>query len=224
MAALLLLSGICAALDWFAVGAGKRRLELLTKPATLFLLLAWTLSAIPRPGGALGAWLVAGLAFSLLGDVFLLVPERHFVHGLGAFLLAQVAYTIALNAQGLFLDGRSGAAAIAVGLLAIGLHARLRKGLAERGDQRMLAPVTVYLAAVSAMLWSAACATFRLEWPALAGGLVAAGGGLFFASDAVLAWNRFIQPFEGGRLLTRITYHLGQFGLAVGVVLVLLVR
>jgi uncharacterized membrane protein YhhN len=50
---------------------------------------------------------------------------------------------------------------------------------------------------------------------------VATGGALFFASDTILAWNRFVQPFDGARLLTRITYHLGQVGLVVGMSLTL---
>jgi len=52
------------------------------------------------------------------------------------------------------------------------------------------------------------------------------------ASEAIPAMAEFPRGIPaaeflrgiGGRLLTRITYHLGQFGLAVGVVLVLLVR
>ncbi len=218
---LLLLSGGCAGLDWFAVGAGHRRLERLTKPLTLGLLLAWWISAIPRPAPGSTLWFLFGLAFSLVGDIILLLPERHFVYGLAAFLLAQMAYTVGLNASGPVVDGRSIAAALAIVGLAVALRSVLRRGLARRGALTMLAPVTVYLVAVSAMLWSAATAALRPEWPALAGGLVATGGALFFASDAILAWNRFVQPFDGARLLTRIVYHLGQYGLAVGMSLAL---
>jgi len=218
---LLLLGGACAGLDWFAVGAGRPRLERLTKPATLALLLVWWISAIPRPAPASTLWFLFGLAFSLVGDVFLLFPERRFVYGLGAFLLAQVAYTVGLNITGPVVEGRAIAAAAAILALAVVLGSVLRRGLARRGNLGMLAPVTVYLAAVSAMLWSAATAALRPEWPAVAGGLVATGGALFFASDAILAWNRFVQPFDGARLLTHITYHLGQVGLVVGMSLTL---
>jgi uncharacterized membrane protein YhhN len=85
----------------------------------------------------------------------------------------------------------------------------------------MLAPVAVYLVAISAMLWSAACAPLRPGWPGLAAALIAVGGALFFASDGILAWNRFVRSFPAARLLTMITYHLAQYGLAVGTILVI---
>jgi uncharacterized membrane protein YhhN len=224
MTALLLLSGVCAVLDWWAVGAAKRRLELITKPATLALLLAWFLGAIPRPWPPMGLAMAVGLAFSLAGDVFLLFADRRFIHGLGAFLLAQVAYTVALNAQGPVVSARSAAAALAVAGLSGWVLARIRAALIRAGHTRMLLPVTVYVVAISLMLWSAGCATLRPAWPSLAGGMVAAGGGLFYASDAVLAWNRFVRPFPGARVLNMILYHLGQYGLALGTFFLVLTR
>ncbi len=222
MTGLLLLSGGCALLDWFAVGSGRRKIELVTKPATLLLLLAWFVLATPRPWTAMSAWLAAGLALSLVGDIFLLFSERWFLYGVGAFLLAQLAYVVALNSEGPIFSARSGLTALALIALGVLLLARLRQGLRARGRERMMFPLAIYLAGISAMVWSAACATLRPAWPTLAAGLVAIGGSLFYASDITLAWNRFIQPFAGARLLTRVTYHLGQFGLAVGVMLALL--
>jgi uncharacterized membrane protein YhhN len=221
MPALLLVGGASAVLDWFAVGTGRRKVEILTKPVTMLLLLAWFVLAIPRPWPAMDVWFAAGLAASLVGDVFLLHAEKWFVHGLAAFLLAQLAYVAALNSEGPVLTGRSGVAALAVVAVSSWFLVRLRKGLRRTGADRMVVPVTVYLATISAMVWSAACATLRPEWPAATAGLVAIGGALFYASDAILAWNRFIRPFPGARLLTRVTYHLGQFGLAVGMALAL---
>jgi hypothetical protein len=40
---------------------------------------------------------------------------------------------------------------------------------------------------------------------------------LFFVSDAILAWNRFVQPVPHAGLATIVPYHLGQMGLALSV-------
>jgi len=36
------------------------------------------------------------------------------------------------------------------------------------------------------------------------------GALLFFYSDAVLAWNRFVRPLRWGRVVNIVPYHLGQ--------------
>ena len=36
---------------------------------------------------------------------------------------------------------------------------------------------------------------------------------LFFGSDAVIAWNRFVRPFAWAQLVIMVTYHLGQLAL-----------
>jgi uncharacterized membrane protein YhhN len=219
MSALLLLAGACAVLDWFAVGAGRRKIERISKPATMLLLLAWFVLANPRPWPAVGIWFTAGLAASLVGDIFLLYSDKWFVHGLAAFLLAQLAYVVALNGAGVVLTARSAVAALAVAAVGGWFLTRLRSSLRRTGHDRMVLPIAIYIGAISAMVWSAACATLRPQWPAPAAGLVAVGGALFYASDATLAWNRFIRPFAGARVLTMVAYHLGQLGLAVGMAL-----
>ena len=39
---------------------------------------------------------------------------------------------------------------------------------------------------------------------------------VFYASDATLAWNRFVRPLRHGHLAVMVTYHLGQIGLVLG--------
>jgi uncharacterized membrane protein YhhN len=38
----------------------------------------------------------------------------------------------------------------------------------------------------------------------------AVGAGLFYASDAMIAWNRFVRPFAAARPAIMSTYHLAQ--------------
>src|SRR3989441_7334022 len=78
--------GVFAVLDWLAVSRSVRSLEYVAKPATLLALLVYAGSGHPSP------WLVAALAFSLLGDVFLMLPADLFLAGLAAFLVAHLAY------------------------------------------------------------------------------------------------------------------------------------
>src|SRR5205085_1515979 len=46
-------------------------------------------------------------------------------------------------------------------------------------------------------------------------GLAIAGAVLFFASDTLIAWNRFVAPRPWMRLAIIVTYHLGQGGLVL---------
>jgi uncharacterized membrane protein YhhN len=48
---------------------------------------------------------------------------------------------------------------------------------------------------------------------------VAVGAFLFYISDIVLAWNKFLSPIRNGRMLNIGLYHAGQFLLIAGVVL-----
>ena len=48
---------------------------------------------------------------------------------------------------------------------------------------------------------------------------MAVGALLFYASDVVLATNKFINPIKNGRLVNIILYHLGQITLVAGVLL-----
>src|SRR2546428_6059348 len=78
--------GVFAVLDCLAVSRSVRSLEYVAKPATLLALLAYAVCGHPSP------WLLAALAFSLAGDVFLMLPAALFLAGLAAFLVAHLAY------------------------------------------------------------------------------------------------------------------------------------
>ncbi|MCJ7550280.1 MAG: lysoplasmalogenase family protein, partial [Anaerolineae bacterium] len=72
---MLLLGTCCAAVNWVAVARGIRRLETIFKPATLtaFVMGAWLLGQ-HLGGGRLALWFVVALLFSLVGDIFLMLP------------------------------------------------------------------------------------------------------------------------------------------------------
>lgn len=221
---LAVLTFLTAVLDWVAVHRGWKRLELAAKPATMIFLLAAV--------GAAGGWqslplacFAAGIFFSLLGDVFLLISfvrfsDRWFLPGLAAFLLAHVAYIAGLNIPLVEVSPFwMFTLALVLALTARRALRRIVAGLRAKGLRRLVAPVVLYGFVITVMLLSALLTLYRADWSAGAAGLVSLGALLFYVSDLLLAWNKFVRPVRNGRLFNMIAYHLGQFALAAGAIL-----
>ncbi|MGD8244230.1 MAG: lysoplasmalogenase [Anaerolineae bacterium] len=215
--ALLLVVLLVAAGDWLAVARGRRDLELVFKPATLVALLvvAWLLTQGPHDARQ-ARFFLPGLGFSLLGDILLMLRgKRFFLGGLVAFLLAHVCYVIGFNPT--VPPWSSFVILIPVAAIAAFLFRALARGLRQRGEGGMLAPVAIYSAVLSGMLFSAWATLFRRQWTGLRQGLAIAGASLFFLSDAMLAWDRFVESFPRAHLLVHVTYHLGQIALTASI-------
>jgi len=216
----IILLFLAAALDWVAVAKGWKRLEYFAKPATMVLLLGWLAYA----GGFKSVLLICfglGVFFSLVGDILLMLSsDRWFIPGLIAFLLAHVAYIIGLNTP---LPQGSSILSIGMGvilaLVAGRILRRIVAGIREKGLRRLEAPVMVYAMVITLMLLSAFLTLLNPNWKDSASGLVALGAILFYSSDILLAWNKFVTPLRNGRLANMILYHLGQFALVAGVVI-----
>jgi len=216
---LMILSLVCAVVDWFAVSRDDRRTEYWAKPATLILLLAGFLWVAPQSGGALTAAFAVGLVFSLAGDVLLMVPGDRFIAGLVAFLLAHLAYIAAFNLAGPVLTAAGLLLALIVGVVAWQVLRRLTSAMAAGGRRKLIPPVLAYGVVLSLMTWSAVTTLLRPDWHGPARWLAAAGGCLFFFSDTALAWLRFVRALPGGRTLEMVTYHLAQYALSAAVLL-----
>lgn len=180
-------------------------LHWLCKPLTT-LLIAWTVwrtpSALPRYRG----WLLAGLLLSTLGDVFLMLPVDAFVPGLASFLIAHIAYLLALRQRGGWF-----AAAwpfVVYALVAGGVLSQLWPGLPEA----LRPPVVVYVAVLAVMAAQALAVWWRHRDAASAS--AAWGGACFVLSDALLAWDRFVTPFAAASAAVLASYWLAQWGLA----------
>jgi uncharacterized membrane protein YhhN len=193
--------------DWWATWADRADIRRLTKPATLAFLIGVAVTLTPVDP-TIRTWMVIGLVLSLAGDVFLMLPEKWFVAGLGSFLLGHIAYIV-----GLQLAPRSwgwtavGLAAVVVAIATVGR--RVVQGVAAGDQSDMVVPVIAYLVVISAMVVSA----FGTAAP-----WAIVGASLFYASDATLAWNRFLEQRRFGPLAVMITYHLGQIGLVAWLV------
>jgi uncharacterized membrane protein YhhN len=143
---------------------------------------------------------LVGLLLSALGDLLLLSARpRPFLGGLVAFLLAHAAYATAFSRAG------TGAPWVAA-LLALAALLVLRWLWPHLGSMR--APVVVYCAAISAMLWLA------LGQPAVG---VRVGAALFYLSDLAVARQRFVAQEDRNQLVGLPLYFAGQYLIALSV-------
>lgn len=224
---LLALTVVVAAVDWVAVGvvaragstAGARHrarlVEYVAKPATMVLLALFLLALTaggPQPRAQVW-WFLAAVVLSLAGDVFLMLPGDLFLPGLGSFLLAHVAYVVGILAFG-HVESWSGPAMawLLLVVTAIPLARRLIGAIADAAER---AAVALYMLVIGAMVASAWTLPWRSGVPLAAGLAGAVGASLFFASDSMIGWRRFVRAFPGGDVLVIVTYHLGQIGLVL---------
>jgi uncharacterized membrane protein YhhN len=201
---LLTLALAAAVVDWVAVDRDTKVLEYLCKPLTLVLLIGAAMALDPADE-TVRTWFVVALVLCLLGDVLLMLPADLFVPGLVAFLFGHVAYIVGMVVDG--LDGRRvgvGLLLVAAGIAIVGL--RVVRGVRSGPEPELERPVVAYMGVISVMV---VCA--------IGAGRVAGvvGAGLFYASDSLIAWNRFVHASPRGRLAVMVTYHLAQVGLVL---------
>lgn len=205
--------------DWAAMRQGSRA-EYALKPAVMVALIAWVAASAGVEGRMM--WFAAGLGLSLVGDVLLMLPpERYFLPGLAAFLLAHVGYILGFGVFPLAADSVMPAAILAAMIASAGalVFGRLRGSLLDAGRKGMVAPVGAYAVVISVMLFSAGYTLMSPDWSTAEAYPAAFGALLFYVSDVMNARERFVVSIENGRLWVMSTYHLGQMGLAVGAVL-----
>ncbi len=157
---------------------------------------------------AVRAWFVAALVLSLAGDVLLMVPKDLFVFGLTAFLLGHLAYIIGLHVDG--VDGTRFLIGIAVVMVVLAvLGSAILRGVRAGPHRQLAGPVVAYMFVISAMVASA----IGVGHGAAIGGAI-----LFYVSDALIAWNRFVAETRQAGVAIMVTYHLAQAGLVLSLV------
>ncbi|MGA9121091.1 MAG: lysoplasmalogenase [Bacteroidota bacterium] len=175
------------------------------KPLVLVLIIVLA-TQTPIMGNPRRWAIIAGLLFSLAGDIFLMLRERRFLAGLVSFLAAHLCYCVAffhppdvslsITALPIFAAG-----AVFYRLLAPGLH-------------RLKIPVLVYLVFVLAMVTLAIH-----QWilhPSVHTGVTALGASLFVVSDALLALREFRKAFPWSQKAILLTYFAAQTCIAWG--------
>jgi len=229
-------AGVCAVIDWIAVGAGRRRLERIAKPLTMLGLLAVALSAHSAPARS---WLVLALLLGLLGDIALVAEQRPalapagvqvvtrasargtasgrtraglsadprpFLIGLSAFLAGHLAYVVALTRFG--IDQLSAVFGLLLVLIALlSFGYRVLAGAHEIGGGTLTAGLVLYVVALGSVV-VLGVGTGQL-W-------IATGSVLFAASDLMLGYDRFVLARSWSALAVIVTYHLAQGLLVIG--------
>ena len=137
-----------AAAHIYADRAGMRRYAYVFKPLTMVLLLLIAIFATRDNVSVYGLAIIAGIVFSLVGDAAMMLPRKRIVIGMGAFLVAHVAYIISFS---------SGTSVITnVWLLILFLIYLLIMGwtvLPHAGKLKL--PVAIYEVAIMLMAWRA---------------------------------------------------------------------
>ncbi|QTN30115.1 sterol desaturase family protein [Rhodoferax sp. AJA081-3] len=177
------------------------------KPLTMLIAIAFVATRA-RSIGATGQFdilLMVALVFSLIGDVFLMLPGNYFIPGLASFLVAHIFY-IALFRQGQtwFPSKKALVSVLAVGVVMYGI---VWGGL---GDPVLKAAVAAYVGVISLMAAQAiGRATVQGSQDAGAG-WVALGACVFMVSDSLIAINKFVTPVALSSLWILATYYAAQ--------------
>ena len=199
-----------ASLATATAAAGQFQWHQVFKPLTMLIAIANVAnfrSAAPSPPSG-KRWLLAALAASLAGDLFLMF-EGFFLPGLASFLLAHLAY-IGLLRQDTRWFPRSWALAATL-LAGAAMYAFLWNcGLPEP----LRGPVAAYVAVIALMTAQALGRAAVLRTPAA--WLMATGACCFMLSDSLLATDKFAQALPLARFWVLFSYYAAQLLLVVG--------
>lgn len=181
--------------------SSRRRWHYLSKPLTTGLILTLALLAPADTGPGTRLLIVLGLAASLIGDIWLMLPRDRFILGLASFALAQFCYIAAFG-------GTLSTCPPVWTYLPYLAYAAGMNTLLWRHAGAMRLPVVVYALLLVSMAWAAGARWLAQgTTPALQGWL---GALLFLTSDSLPAWNRFRKPIPNGAAWVLATYYLGQ--------------
>jgi hypothetical protein len=107
---------------------------------------------------------------------------------------------------------------IVVALVGVVLVRSIATGLRRKNRSiALLIPLAIYGPALSLTFFSGWVTLFRPEWTPLRRVLVILGVSLFFTSDLLIVWERFVRRSHRLKLLDIITYHLAQVALALSI-------
>jgi len=199
---LLALALIAALVDWWGVARRRVSVEFIAKPLVDIALIGAAL-AIETPADITRGLIVAALGAALVGDVVLSTPDARFEAGILATVAAHVLFAAAL------VEAVEPATAVVAALLYVGIGIGAAPQIID-GARRQHPAAGILIAGAlftAALLGILAAGTGVL--------IAAIGGGCFFASAALVTWNRFVAPAPGGNALVHATGHLGQVGVVL---------
>ncbi|MFK5854594.1 MAG: lysoplasmalogenase [Bacteroidota bacterium] len=202
---LLFITIISAAL-YIYTNSLSSRLKYLFKPLTTILVI--TIAIILQRESMYGYLIIAGLVFSLFGDVFLMLPKDKFVQGLASFLIAHIFYIVAfgLGFGPYFELGY---------LIPAAIYAIVFLWILLPKTGKMKIPVMVYALVLMVFLWQALGRFYYLGNQASL--YIIVGAVLFVISDTILAYARFVKNFNLSPTLIHVTYWGAQLFIALSI-------
>lgn len=186
--------------------SGRRSAVYILKPLTVLLIILLASHRAPHPGAFYSAAILAGLAASLVGDVFLMLPKDYFLAGLVSFLCAHLLYILAFTSSGGASGGVYPKSIVALVLLVLygaALYSYLYRRL---GALRI--PVAIYVIVILVMVWLAISGWLHGVQPR--SGFAAAGALAFMLSDSILAVDRFRQGPAHAKAIVMASYFTAQ--------------
>ncbi len=209
-------------LDLYFIEVQISSFRYITKPGLMIFLGLYFYDSIKKydQTGALKMTSFA-IAFSWLGDVFLLIPYRQdllFIFGLGAFLIAHLLYIMIFRKLENSPEVRKHPNFIRQFIfnLPILIAAALIYYIISPGLGGMKFPVIIYILTITTM---AATARDRFsKTNAQSFWLIFLGAISFMVSDALLAIQKFSFAIAYGQLWVMGTYGLAQYLLIEGII------
>ena len=171
------------------------------KPLTISLIVLIGIIQTAEVSSVYRYLIISGLAFALMGDIFLMLPSDRFLYGLASFLVTHIFYILAFISDSSFpvnflflLPG------LIVGLIILKLL------LPHTGSKTI--PVIIYSIILVILMWQA---VGRIDESFTHSAIVAlVGTVLFIFSDAALAFNRIVRNYASAQLLILSTYYSAQ--------------
>ena len=162
-------------------------LKYIFKPLTTLLII---FLAIQQGGQSCSQYkmlILGALVFSLLGDVFLMLPRERFIAGLVSFLVAHLFFITAFTLHG-------GPFWNWFYLAPVVVYFGLLSNILLKHTGKMTLPVVVYSLVILFFAWQAGGRYDFEPSTQTAYGLL--GAVLFVFSDSLLAYNKFVKPLR----------------------------
>ena len=172
-------------------------LQALSKPIPILLILAQV-----RPSSKYNFFIMAGLFFSLIGDILLLALVDEFLYGLAAFLITHLFYIVA------FLIRNRDVRFVSMLVFYLIGGAAVYVLYPYTGEFRY--PVIVYVFVIVTMAWRA-YSQRNYNKTALYAYL---GAMTFLLSDFILAYNKFIFSYHYSGIISIVIYWTAQYMIA----------
>lgn len=214
----------CAALATATAAVGATQWHFVFKPMVMLVAMFYVANYSYSTGTSVTFYphysrfrrfLLPALGFSLVGDVFLMLPGNFFIPGLASFLIAHLFYIALFRSDTSHVRWFPNRIALACTLLAgAAMYALVFGGLR---DPVLKVAVAVYALAISLMAAQALSRATVLDTPEARA--VAIGALIFMASDSLIAINRFVSPLPMAPLAILSTYYIAQILIAFNAVL-----